>query len=139
MKVRYVKLRPNAKEPVRTTEGAVGYDLYCAEKGIIYPHQIAIIPTGIAIELPKGYEAQIRGRSGLAVRGILVHTGTIDSDYRGEIKVIVYNLGKSFSYDEDTRIAQLVINKIELPEFMLVDTLSETERGEKGLGSTGGF
>lgn len=129
--------------PCYMTNGAAGMDLYACvdEEVIIEPMKIKLIPTGISMLIPEGYEAQIRPRSGLALKhGIsLVNTpGTIDSDYRGEIKIIMINFGdKPFLVKRGDRIAQMVINKIETPEIIETDNLTETERGKDGFGSTG--
>ena len=129
--------------PCYMTDGAAGMDLYACvdEEVVIEPAKIKLIPTGISMSMPEGYEAQIRPRSGLAAKhGIsIVNTpGTIDSDYRGEIKIIMINFGdKPFLVKRGDRIAQMVINKIETPEVIETDNLNETERGEGGFGSTG--
>jgi len=129
--------------PCYMTNGAAGMDLYACvdEEVVIEPAKIKLIPTGISMSMPEGYEAQIRPRSGLAAKhGIsIVNTpGTIDSDYRGEIKIIMINFGdKPFLVKRGDRIAQMVINKIETPEVIETDNLNETERGEGGFGSTG--
>jgi dUTP pyrophosphatase len=108
---------------------------------ILEPGAIVMIPTGIAIALPQGFECQVRSRSGLAAKhGIyaLNAPGTIDSDYRGEIKVILANSGKaSYAIQPGERIAQLVIARYETVRWELVDSLDETERGTGGFGSTG--
>ena len=129
--------------PFYATEGSAGMDV-CAmieEEIVIKPSEINIIPTGLSIELPNGYEAQIRPRSGLAIKSgvtILNSPGTIDSDYRGEIKIILINLGKSdFIVKKGDRIAQMVINKFEKVEWEESDNLKETKRGECGFGHTG--
>jgi dUTP pyrophosphatase len=136
----------NAKDlpvPKFMTKGSAGMDLYAniTDEAIIEPGCILAVPTGIAIAIPEGYEAQVRPRSGLALKnGIsLVNTpGTVDSDYRGEIKVIMINFGKeSFLIKRGDRIAQMVINKVEIPCIIEVDELSETDRGNGGFGSTG--
>lgn len=129
--------------PCYMTNGAAGMDLYACvdEEVVIEPMKIKLIPTGISMSIPEGYEAQIRPRSGLALKhGIsIVNTpGTIDSDYRGEIKIIMINFGdKPFLVKRGDRIAQMVINKIETPEIIETDNLTETERGKDGFGSTG--
>lgn len=127
--------------PTYETIGASGADLRSAEDGVIAPNEIKLIKTGIKIELPIGYEAQIRPRSGLALKhGIsLVNSpGTIDSDYRGEIGVIMINLGKEpFEYKKGDRIAQMVIQAYSRAEFRVVAELSETDRGQGGFGHTG--
>jgi dUTP pyrophosphatase len=108
---------------------------------LLAPMQRQIIPTGLFIELPIGYEAQIRPRSGLALKhGITVlnSPGTIDADYRGEIKVLLINFGnETFEIKKGERIAQMLISQHTTAEFVLVETLSETNRGEGGYGSTG--
>jgi len=122
---------------------AAGMDLYAAlEKEIILvPGERKLIPTGLAIALPDGYEAQIRPRSGLALKkGIsLVNTpGTIDADYRGEIGVILINHGNDeINIKRGDRIAQMVINKIEQPVLVEVEELEETSRAKGGFGHTG--
>jgi dUTP pyrophosphatase len=142
----FIKRLNDAKDlplPKYMTKGSVGLDLYAnvKEDTIILPNEIRLIPTGISISLPDGYEAQIRPRSGLALKhGIsLVNTpGTIDSDYRGEINLILINFGKEpFTVRRGDRIAQMVINKVEIPEVIEVEELDSTERGEGGFGSTG--
>jgi len=129
--------------PFYATEHASGMDLLAAVKEpvILKPMERALIPTGIAIEIPPGYEAQIRPRSGLAIRhGItLLNTpGTIDADYRGEIKVIVINLGsEDFVIKRGDRIAQMVICPVVKVELQEVEELSSTERSDGSFGSTG--
>ena len=125
------------------SEGAAGMDLYAnvKEEVTVEKGSIKLIPTGIRIALPEGFEAQIRPRSGLALKnGIsLVNSpGTIDSDYRGEIGVIVINLGENdFVVKRGDRIAQMVINRYEKVEWTECADLDETERGEGGFGHSG--
>ena len=126
------------------TEGSVGMDLMANvnEPVIVKAGEYAMIPTGIGIQLQECQEAQVRGRSGLAAKkGILVHTGTIDSDYRGEIGVILFNLGKEdFVINRHDRIAQLVIAEVLHANLELVgspEELEQTERGAGGFGHTG--
>lgn len=129
--------------PNYATEGSAGMDLYAAieETIIIAPREVKIIPTGIAIALPQGFEAQIRSRSGLAAKNaiaVLNSPGTIDSDYRGEIKVILINHGKEeFRVEKAMRIAQAVISKYEQIAWVEMQELDDTARGEGGFGSTG--
>lgn len=137
------KLENNAKLPIYSSEQAAGADI-CAclvSPMVIKPGEWDLVPTGISIELPVGYEAQIRPRSGLAAKkGITVlnSPGTIDSDYRGEIKVILINHSKvPFEINNGDRIAQMVIAKHEVASFDVVFDLNDTERGEGGFGSTG--
>ena len=129
--------------PFYETEGSAGMDLkaYIEEPVTLKPGQRKLIPTGLSIELPVGYEAQIRARSGLAIKkgiGLVNGIGTIDSDYRGEIKVILINWGEEdFVIENGDRIAQMVIAKYERVEWEVTDDLSETERGSGGFGHTG--
>ncbi|MBO8167723.1 MAG: dUTP diphosphatase [Thermoanaerobacteraceae bacterium] len=122
---------------------AAGMDLYaaCADKIVIDPQSICLVPTGISIAIPSGYEAQIRPRSGLALKyGLtLVNTpGTIDADYRGEIKLIMINLGKeSVTINRGDRVAQMVICPVARVKPVLVERLDETVRGAGGFGHTG--
>lgn len=129
--------------PEYKTSGAAGADL-CAlvDSPITIPSgMFAMVPTGLFFEIPEGYEVQIRPRSGLAANygvTILNTPGTIDSDYRGEIKVILINLGAvDFTVNSGDRIAQMVIAPVTQADFKLADNLSETERGAGGFGSTG--
>ena len=138
------KLRENAEIPFRATTGAAGMDLYACipESVTIEPHEIRLIPTGIAIELESAdYVAYIFARSGLAIKhGIAPANcvGVIDSDYRGEVCVgLVNQTEQSFTIDPNERIAQLVISPVVLPEIKVVDELSDTDRGSGGFGSTG--
>jgi dUTP pyrophosphatase len=129
--------------PSYQTEGSAGMDIYASVKNniIINPLERVLIPTGLFIALPKGYEAQIRPRSGLAIKQGLTclnTPGTIDSDYRGEINVILINLSNEVqTIKNGDRIAQMVIAKYEIGEWDLVDSLDETSRGSGGFGSTG--
>ncbi|AEF17310.1 MULTISPECIES: dUTP diphosphatase [Thermoanaerobacterium] len=129
--------------PKYMSKGAAGIDLYAKvdEDVVIKPGEIKLIGTGIMIQLPEGYEAQIRPRSGLALNNgitMLNSPGTIDSDYRGEIKLILINFGKiDFIVKRGLRIAQMIINKVEIPEIIEVDELDETLRGKNGFGHTG--
>ena len=131
--------------PKYETEGAAGLDLFAATKEdtkiIIPPRKADMIPSGIAISVPSGYEAQIRPRSGLAAKNgitVLNSPGTIDSDYRGEILVMLINhSNKDFEILRGMRIAQMVISKIEQFNLIPVDELDTTDRGKDGFGSTG--
>lgn len=137
--------KSNNPLPSYSTEGSAGMDLKAhieEEKNIIIPPLgRKIVPTGIYIQIPLGTEAQIRPRSGLAAnKGITILNtpGTIDSDYRGEIKVILVNLSdEHFSIKNGDRIAQMVFSKYEYVDFKEVDILDETKRGEGGFGHTG--
>ena len=142
--VRIKRLRPNtASLPAYMTPNAAGMDLYADldEDIVLQPGARSLLPTGIALALPHGYEAQIRPRSGLALRhGItLVNSpGTIDQDYRGEIGIIMVNHGREpFTVRNGERIAQMVFAPIVRAELQVVDDLDETDRGEGGFGHTG--
>jgi len=125
------------------TQGAAGMDLYAAvtQTEVINPGQIKLVPTGLSLALPEGYEAQIRPRSGLALKyGITMvnSPGTIDADYRGEIGLIMINHGQApFEIKRGDRVAQMVINQIAQAEFLEVDNLDSTLRSAGGFGSTG--
>ncbi len=141
-----VTRRPGCEDiplPTRATRGAAGYDLRAAIEAdvALAPGARALIPTGLSIELPEGTEAQVRPRSGLALEfGIVLPNapGTIDSDYRGEIKVILWNSGdKAFTVHRGDRIAQLVIAPVARAEWEVVPELEATDRGAGGFGHTG--
>jgi dUTP pyrophosphatase len=143
MNIRLQKLRPAAIVPAYQTAGSAGFDMAACTDApvVIAPGERAIIPTGLAIALPPGYELQIRGRSGLAAKcGVMPANGigTIDSDYRGEIGVILLNTShEKFTVEPEMRVAQGVVARYETAEWEMVDTLDETERGAGGFGSTG--
>lgn len=138
-----IKLDEGAKMPEYQTRQAAGADLFArlTEKVTINPMERVLIPTGVHIQMPEGYEAQVRPRSGLAIHygvTVLNSPGTVDADYRGEIGVILINLGtEPFVVSNGDRIAQLVIAKHENFEWDNVLFLEESERGEGGYGSTG--
>ena len=129
--------------PTYATPSSAGMDLRANLNAplTLKPLQRAMVPTGLFIELPQGYEAQIRPRSGLAAKhgiSLLNTPGTIDADYRGEIKLIVVNLSdQDFLLNPGERIAQMVISQYEKIEWVLVQTLADSERGTGGFGSTG--
>ena len=137
------RLEHNKILPEYKTEGASGMDLCAAiaEPVVLKPLERKLIPTGLKIELEKGYEAQIRPRSGMSIKhGITLINcvGTIDEDYRGELCVPVVNLSnEEYAIQPDERIAQMVIAKTEHAKIEVVTELSETDRGEGGFGSTG--
>ncbi len=145
MKIYYKKFddSKDVVEPVYMSEHAAGMDLCSSskEKILINPSESYLVPTNLIIELPEGYEAQVRPRSGLALKHkitVLNSPGTIDSDYRGEVKVLLINHGKiPFEINFGDRIAQLIIAKYEKVKLFLTEKLSDTSRGEGGYGSTG--
>ena len=143
MKLNIVNKSDNAM-PAYETVNSAGMDLraYLPDgELVIKPMQRALVPTGLFMEIPVGYEGQVRPRSGLAIKSgitVLNSPGTIDADYRGEVKVILINLSDAdFVIKSGERIAQLVIARHEQPEVVEVQTLSETERGAGGFGHTG--
>ncbi|MFT4092981.1 MAG: dUTP diphosphatase [Niabella sp.] len=129
--------------PAYATKGASGMDLRASitENIVLQPLERTLVPTGIYIEIPEGYEAQVRPRSGLAIKQGLTclnTPGTIDADYRGEIKVILINLSNEpHTIQNGDRIAQMVIQKVEMISWVAVDSLSETDRSAGGFGHTG--
>jgi dUTP pyrophosphatase len=127
--------------PAYATPASSGVDLRAVEKRVLQPGERALVPTGIRIALPVGYEAQVRPRSGLALKhGITLPNspGTIDADYRGEILVIMQNLGNApFVIEPGDRIAQMVVAPVSQVDWVETDALEETERGAGGFGSTG--
>lgn len=129
--------------PSYTTSGSSGMDIRAAIENeiVIEPISIVLIPTNLSVEIPKGYEIQVRPRSGLAANhgvGILNSPGTIDSDYRGEIKIIMINLGKEkFTIKRSDRIAQLVVSKVFTANLIQSDNLNHSLRGKGGFGHTG--
>lgn len=143
MNLRIKKVKSKAVIPSYQTSGAAGMDLSaCIEEPVVLAAgKQVIIPTGVALEIPEGYEVQLRGRSGLAAKhgvGLTNGVGTIDSDYRGEINVILMNWGSEpFEVTPGMRIAQMVVAKYETVTLELVDELAATDRGEKKFGSTG--
>lgn len=128
--------------PAYATEGAAGMDVVAAEDVMLAPGARHAVATGIAVAIPPGFEIQVRPRSGLALKhGVTVPNtpGTIDSDYRGELKVIMINLGSEpFEIRRGDRVAQLVLAPVVRASWLKVDELDETLRGEGGFGSTGG-
>ena len=143
VKILAKKFNKNIKFPAYKTSGSSGMDLvaYIKNKIIIDPGKTAIISTGIAVAIPKNYEIQIRPRSGLAAKkgiSVLNTPGTVDSDYRGEIKIILINLSKeSFVVKSGDRIAQMILCPIIKAKFKEVTNLPKTIRGRGGFGSTG--
>lgn len=137
--VTFLILRNNCNPPQYMTKGAAGFDLVAAEGKLLAPFERAKIPTGLAFAIPEGYELNIRNRSGVTLKTpLVVWEGTVDSDFRGEVHIIVQNLSNEpFMVYEGERIAQGVINPVRRVEFTQVLFLDETERGEGGFGHTG--
>ncbi len=133
-----IKLNEGARLPSKGSLGAAGHDLYSSETFELQVGERKLVKVGISTAIPEKYEAQIRGRSGLTLKGIDVPLGTIDSDYRGEWGVIlVNNSGKPFQFKKGDRIAQAVFNRVSTTYFSIVQELDYTVRGEGGFGSTG--
>jgi dUTP pyrophosphatase len=144
LEVRFSRLptNPDLPLPGRATPQAAGYDIRSAEESVtLQPGEIRLVSTGLVMELPEGVECQVRPRSGLALKhGVTLPNspGTIDPDYRGELKVIMQNLGaQAVTLIRGERIAQLVFARFEAPDIVLADMLTQTERGVGGFGSTG--
>lgn len=141
VQVTFQILHPDAVIPTYATRGSAGMDLSAVSEIIIEPSTYVSVPIGLAIEIPEGWEGQIRPRSGHAIQhGITVLNapGTIDCDFRGEIKVLLVNLGKTeFRVSPGMRIAQMVISTAPQVEIKVASDLSKTSRGNNGFGSTG--
>ena len=143
LRVKLLEGKKDVALPSYETDGASGLDLRAAVDGelTLHPGEISLVPTGLAISLPPGYEAQIRPRSGLALKhgvGMVNTPGTIDSDYRGEIGLVLINWGKSpFVIKRGDRIAQMVVTRVSRAQVLEVDRLETTERGEGGFGHSG--
>lgn len=133
-------LREGARVPARATELASGFDIYaCVDGPVEVGQHPVVIPTGIAMEVPPGLDAQFRPRSGLARQGVLCTFGTLDADYRGEIMITLYTVAPDITHtvQPGDRIAQLVVTRLAPVEFVEMQSLSETARGTGGHGSTG--
>ena len=140
MQLRVRRLRESARLPHRASDGATGLDIYASlESDLELGPAPIIVPAGIAIEFPAGYDVQVRPRSGLSSKGVGVAFGTIDSDYRGELLVTMWTFGGRDRYllHDGDRIAQLVVARLAPLAIVEVETLSPTPRGEGGHGSTG--
>ena len=143
MEMDIVKIRPDAVLPQYQTAGAAGADLHaCMDEPIILqPMERRVIPTGLAMSIPEGFEVQIRARSGMSIKhGITMVNGigTIDADYRGEVGVLAINLGQeAFTIEPGMRIAQMVLARYEVAQWNEVTVLDETTRGAGGYGSSG--
>jgi dUTP pyrophosphatase len=138
--LRVQRLRPGARLPERATPGATGYDLYaCPDGEMVIGQEPALVPTGIAVEAPAGYDVQVRPRSGLSSKGVQVTFGTIDSDYRGEVLVTMHVLPfrEPHVVRPGDRIAQLVVGRTAEVSIVEAEALSASERGSGGHGSTG--
>ncbi|KPJ76991.1 MAG: deoxyuridine 5'-triphosphate nucleotidohydrolase [Deltaproteobacteria bacterium SG8_13] len=145
--IQFIRIRPERDGdiplPSYMTSGAAGMDIRVAVENEtpLHPGEITLLPTGFAMQLPQGFEAQIRPRSGLAVKhgiGLINSPGTIDADYRGEVKIAVINFGKKpYIFRRGERVAQMVINRVYRVAAKLVDRLDGTDRSDGGFGHTG--
>ncbi len=138
-KLKIKKLNPKAFVPTKGSEQAAGYDLYSIEELVIPARSKALVATGIAMAIPVGNYGRVAPRSGLAVKNFIdVGAGVIDADYRGEVKVLLFNFSETdFQVNPGDRIAQLIIEKYTRTDIEEVEDLNQTERGEGGFGSTG--
>ena len=132
-------LNDNATLPVRGSPGAVGYDLACTQDFVLDTQSHILVPTGLGFQLPPGVYGRVAPRSGLTVKhGVHIGAGVIDPDYMGEVKVAMFNLGlQPVAFKKGDRIAQLILERCEVPDVLEVDALVSTQRGEGGFGSTG--
>lgn len=143
IRILYKKLHNRARPPAQATTGASGYDLTACleEPRVLEPGTVALIPTGLALAIPGGLEGQVRARSGLALKhgiAVLNGPGTIDSDYRGPLGIILANLGNSaFTVNDGDRIAQIVFARVPQTELEEAEVLPESVRGSGGFGHTG--
>ena len=139
--VRVKKLDETARLIEKALPGDAGYDVFSNERAVLKPGERKLIGTGLKMAIPRGYEAQVRPKSGLAINyglAVLNTPGTIDPNYRGELKVILINLGeKEIEIEKGQKIAQIIFNRVESPKIIEVNELDETERNENGFGSTG--
>jgi dUTP pyrophosphatase len=141
--IKVKKLMDSAVLPEYKTLDAAGMDLYAAENAVLVPGKVTMVATGLAVEIPRGYELQIRARSGMAAKGVMVVNGpgTIDSDYRGHVKILLTYVNElqygRFQIEVGDRIAQAVLAPVTRAKLIEVEELSDTERGEGGFGSTG--
>jgi len=146
VKVKFFRVSDDARMPAQSTVGAAGYDLTSSISAMIYPGDVLVCATGLVAEIPDGYYAQIVPRSGLSIKGITVANspGTVDADYRGEIKVILRNMSPvgtaPYRIEVGDRIAQMILREcvpMDVVEVAGLDDLSGTDRGRRGFGSTG--
>lgn len=133
-----VKLLPGGRLPQRMTDGAAGLDCCAPRRGVVHVGGRAVVPLGFCLEVPPGYAAHVVSRSGLAKNwGVVEYWGTIDSDYRGEVKALLFNHGQEkYEWSEGERICQLLFLAVPEVELQEVAELSETARGARGFGST---
>ncbi len=140
MKLKVKKMSPDAKLPLRGHKGDAGMDLFSVSAYTLQKGEIYAVPTGICVEIPRGFVGLIWDKSGVSLKGAHRLAGVVDAGYRGEIKVVMVNLGQiSFVIEKGMKIAQLLIQTVEEPEIVEVEDLEDSSRGEGGFGSTGKF
>jgi dUTP pyrophosphatase len=138
MKLKIKKLYTDSKLPTRAHHDDAGTDIYAQGDHVIEPHKTIVIPTGVAMELEKGYVSLVWDKSSVGSKGIKTLGGVIDAGYRGEYKIIVHNLNNEvYMFKHGDKVAQILIQKIEFPEIEEVEELSDSKRGTGGFGSTG--
>lgn len=134
-------LNENAKLPTQATAGSAGFDVYSSMNTVIYPGETALVKTGIAMDIPEGYCVEVCSRSGLALKNgvfVLNSPGIVDSDYKGEVGVILHNSGKTpFEISIGDRVAQLLVKRAPIIKMYCTENIGESSRGEGGFGSTG--
>jgi len=137
MEIKIKKLHPDAKAPIHATSGSAGFDIYALKDIVLEPGTTTIVPTGVAFEIPPEYYVRIEDRSGMAIKGIHKVAGIIDSDYRGEVGIVLHNSNKEpYKIEKHNRIAQGILTPVNQANFVESE-LSDTERGTGGFHSTG--
>jgi len=140
MKLKVKKMSPDAKLPLYGHKGDAGMDLFSSLEYVLHKGEVYAVPTGIKVEIPKGYVGLVWDKSGVSLKGVHRFAGVVDAGYRGEIKVVMANLGQDpFVIEKGMKIAQLLIQPIEEAEIVEVEDLKDSTRGEGGFGSTGKF
>ena len=138
IRIKMKRLYENVKVPIYATSGSAGFDFYSFEDVVLLPGETKKVSTGVSVEIPFGFYLRIEDRSGLAFKGVHKVAGIIDSDYRGEIFIVLHNAsGESFMIEKNDRIAQGILSPVFQTEFSEVEELSETERNKGGFHSTG--
>lgn len=132
------KMRDDAKLPTRAHHDDAGIDLYACGTHTVEPHKQAMIPVGIAMEIEEGYVGLIWDKSSIGLKSLKTLAGVIDAGYRGEVHIMIHNLGNnSYTFEHGHKVAQIIIQKVEFPEIIETEELSESKRGTGGFGSTG--
>ncbi len=138
MKLKIKKIHNDAKLPNRAHHDDAGIDMFAYGTHTVEPHQTVAIPTGVSMELEKGFVSLVWDKSGISLKGMKTVGGVIDAGYRGEYKIVVHNLTESpYVFSHGDKVAQILIQKVEFPDLVEVEELSDSSRGEGGFGSTG--